>query len=262
MYPLPINQSQPKSVTVLGSTGSIGVNTLKLIALHPDRFRVEALTANENVTLLAEQAQACSARCAVIGNKARYAELKSLLSGTSVEIHAGETALVEAAQRPADIVAAAVVGAAGMLPTLAAISRGAVVALANKESLVCAGALMMEEVRRRGATLLPVDSEHSAIFQAFDFEQPEKVEKVTITASGGPFRTYSKEDMAKVTPQEAVRHPNWSMGAKISVDSATMMNKGLEIIEAFHLFPVKQEQIDVIVHPESIVHGMVSYVDG
>jgi len=262
MPPLPSSKTQPRSVTVLGSTGSIGKNAVKLLELHRDRFRVEALTAYSNAGLLAAQAISLNARRAVIGDEAHYLALKSALSGTNIEVHAGAEAIVEAARLPAHTVIAGVVGAAGLMPTLAAIQRGATVALANKECLVCAGALMMEEVQKRGATLIPVDSEHNAIFQVFDFDRPETVDKIIVTASGGPFRTFTQEQMQSVTPEQAVRHPNWDMGAKISVDSATMMNKGLEIIEAFHLFPVREEQIEVLVHPESIIHSMVSYIDG
>jgi len=268
MIPQPHNplalqpHAQPRSVTVLGATGSIGASTAKLLALHRGSFRVEALTAYDNVASLVEQAKLLGARRAVIGNEAHYMELKSALAGTSIEAAAGADAVIEAARMPSDIVIAGIVGAAGLMPTLAAIQRGATVALANKECLVCAGSLMMEEVKRHNATLLPVDSEHSAIFQVFDFERPETIEKIILTASGGPFRTFTREQMKNVTPEQAVRHPNWSMGAKISIDSATMMNKALEIIEASHLFPLPHEQIEVLVHPESIIHSMVSYVDG
>jgi 1-deoxy-D-xylulose-5-phosphate reductoisomerase len=262
MPPLPSAKSQPKSITILGSTGSIGKSAAKLLGLHRDRFRIEALTANGNAEGLAKQAIELKARRAVIGDASRYMELKSALSGTGIEAMAGPEAIVEAARLPSDIVLAGVVGAAGLMPTLAAIQRGATVALANKECLVCAGSLMMEEVKRRGATLIPVDSEHSAIFQVFDFTRPEAVDKIILTASGGPFRNFTREQMRSVTPEQAVRHPNWSMGAKISVDSATMMNKGLEIIEAFYLFPVTESQIEVLIHPESIIHSMVSYIDG
>jgi 1-deoxy-D-xylulose-5-phosphate reductoisomerase len=262
MHPLPSAKPQPRTVTVLGATGSIGKSAVRLLMQHPDRFRVEALTAYGNAPALADQAIRLKARRAVVGDEACYLELKSLLSGTGIETAAGADAIVEAARMPAQIVLAGVVGAAGLMPTLAAIQRGATVAIANKECLVCAGPLIMEEVKRRGATLIPVDSEHSAIFQVFDFERPETVDKIIITASGGPFRTFTAEQMARVTPEQAVRHPNWDMGAKISVDSATMMNKGLEVIEAFHLFPVKESQIEVLIHPESIIHSLVSYIDG
>ena len=260
--PLSKPELKRRSVTILGSTGSIGKSTVKIIEHHPQKFYIEALTANNNVAALAEQAKRLKAKRAVIGNEDHYLELKTALSGCNIEVAAGRKAVIEAARAPSDIVIAGMVGAAGLMPTLAAIERGATVALANKECLVCAGGLVMEEVKRCGATLIPVDSEHSAIFQVFDFERPETIEKIIITASGGPFRKYTLEQMKDVTPAEAVRHPNWSMGAKISIDSATMMNKGLEIIEAYHLFQVKQSQIEALIHPESIIHSMVSYIDG
>ena len=254
--------AQPRRVTILGSTGSVGCNTLDLIERDPQSYMVEALTAYRNIDVLAEQARLVRPRLAVIGEPGLYGALKEALSGTGIEAAAGPEALVEAAARPADWVMAAIVGAAGLRPTLEAIRHGRVVALANKECLVCSGALLIREVGANGATLLPVDSEHNAIFQVFDFDRAESVEKIILTASGGPFRTFARQQMAKVTPEEAVRHPNWDMGAKISVDSATMMNKGLELIEAFHLFPLEPEQIEILVHPQSVVHSMVAYVDG
>ncbi len=260
--PLADDAGAPRSVTILGSTGSIGCSTIDLIARHPAAFEVEALTAQRNVDRLAAQAREIGARRAVIGDGALYGALKEALAGSGVAAAAGADALVEAAAAPADFVMAGIVGAAGLRPTLAAVARGAVVGLANKECLVCAGSLMLAEVERKGATLLPVDSEHNAIYQAFDFERSESVEKIVLTASGGPFREASVEAMAAATPEQAVAHPNWDMGAKISVDSATMMNKGLEMIEAYHLFPVEAAQIEVLVHPQSVVHGMVAYVDG
>ena len=255
-------EGAPRRVTVLGSTGSVGCNTLDLIERQPESFVVEALTANRNVERLAEQALRLRPKLAVIGDPEGYRPLKDALSGSGVAAAAGPGALVEAAQRPAEWVMAAIVGAAGLEPTLAAVRRGAIVALANKECLVCAGALMMGEVEASGATLLPVDSEHNAIFQVFDFERTEAIERIILTASGGPFRDRDLEAMAEVTPDQAVAHPNWDMGAKISVDSATMMNKGLELIEAYHLFPLPEERIEILVHPESVVHSMVAYVDG
>jgi 1-deoxy-D-xylulose-5-phosphate reductoisomerase len=252
----------PRRVTVLGSTGSVGCNTIDLIERNPGRYAVEALTANNNVRLLAEQARRLRARLAVVADERLYGDLKAALAGSGVEAGAGAGAVVEAAGRPAEWVMAAIVGAAGLRPTLAAVRRGAIVALANKECLVSAGQLMMREVAAAGATLLPVDSEHSAIFQLFDFEHRAAIEKIILTASGGPFRRMSAADMEGVTPAEAVRHPNWSMGAKISVDSATMMNKGLELIEAHHLFDLTAERIEIVVHPQSIVHSLVAYVDG
>jgi 1-deoxy-D-xylulose-5-phosphate reductoisomerase len=247
---------------VLGSTGSVGANTLDLLERNRESYIVEALTANSNARLLAEQARRLKPQVAVVADERQYAALKTELAGSGVEAAAGAEAVVEAALRPADWVMAAIVGAAGLRPTLAAVRRGAVVALANKECLVSAGRLMMREVSANGATLLPVDSEHSAIFQCFDFERREGVEKIILTASGGPFRTLSAAEMEVATPAQAVRHPNWSMGAKISVDSATMMNKGLELIEAHHLFDLPAERIDILVHPQSVVHSLVSYVDG
>jgi len=252
----------PRRVSILGSTGSIGNSTLDLIGRNRDSYEVEALTAYSNVTLLAGQARAVDAKLAVIGDERRYAELKAELEGSGIEVAAGMAALVEAAQRPAAWVMAGIVGAAGLEPTLAAVRRGAVVALANKECLVCTGALMLEEVRRSGATLLPVDSEHNAIFQVFDFARPSAVERVILTASGGPFLHCQLSELKQVTLEQAVAHPNWDMGAKISIDSATMMNKGLELIEASHLFPVAPEQLEVLIHPQSVVHSMVAYVDG
>jgi len=252
----------PRSVTILGSTGSIGCNTVSLIEANPAAYSVQALTALKNVGLLAEQAKRMRPALAVVADDRQYAELKQALAGTGVRVAAGKEALKEAAALPSDWVMAGIVGAAGLAPTLEAVRRGAVVALANKECLVCAGDLMLREVARYGATLLPVDSEHNAIFQVFDFVRPERVEKVILTASGGPFREFEREAMADVTPAQAVAHPNWDMGAKISIDSATMMNKGLELIEAYHLFPIEAGQIEILVHPQSVVHSMVAYCDG
>ena len=257
-----VNSHKSKTITVLGSTGSVGCSTLDLVSRNPDAYDVVALTANRNVTKLAEQAIKFKAKNAVIADESCFLELKNALSGTGIKVSAGKRALDEAAHLDCDWVMASIVGAAGLRPTLSAIRRGATVALANKECLVCAGDLMMQEVKDHKATLLPVDSEHNAIFQVFDFERPESVDCITLTASGGPFIGSSLEEMANVTPEQAVAHPNWDMGAKISIDSATMMNKGLEMIEAFHLFPVRQDQIEIIVHPQSVIHSMVTYVDG
>jgi 1-deoxy-D-xylulose-5-phosphate reductoisomerase len=256
------SSAEPRRVTVLGSTGSVGCNTIDLIERNPGRYVVEALTANNNVGLLAEQARRLKARLAVVADERLYGELEAALAGSAVEAAAGPAAVIEAAERPAEWVMAAIVGAAGLRPTLAAVRRGAIVALANKECLVSAGDLMMREIEAAGATLLPVDSEHSAIFQLFDFEHRSAIEKIILTASGGPFRRKSAAEMEDATPAEAVRHPNWSMGAKISVDSATMMNKGLELIEAHHLFDLAAERIEIVVHPQSVVHSLVAYVDG
>ncbi len=251
-----------RSVTILGSTGSIGQNTIDLLQRNSDAFTVEALTANRNPQLLAEQARALGARFAAIGEPAHYPALKEALAGSGIEIGCGPQSLIEAAERPAEWVMAGIVGAAGLAPTLAAIRRGVIVAFANKEVLVCAGALVMDEVTRHGATLLPVDSEHNAIWQCFDRDRAETIDRIILTASGGPFRERSLEDMRQVTPAEAVAHPNWNMGAKISVDSATMMNKGLELIEAHHLFQLPPDRVDIVVHAQSIVHGAVVYRDG
>ncbi len=251
-----------RRVTVLGATGSVGASTLDLIGRDPERFPVEALTAGSNVQRLVELAKLHRPRFAAIADERQFAALKEGLAGTGIEAGAGESAVIEAADRPAGWVMAAIVGAVGLGPTYAAIRRGALVALANKEALVCAGALMTGEAKRRGAKLLPVDSEHNAIFQVFEDVRREAVEKLVLTASGGPFRTWALERMANATPAEAVKHPTWSMGAKISVDSATLMNKGLEVIEAHHLFQIPEERIEVVVHPQSVLHSLVAYRDG
>jgi 1-deoxy-D-xylulose-5-phosphate reductoisomerase len=258
----PDPSGQPRRVTILGSTGSIGQSTVDLLSRHRDQFTVEALTAHHNAALLAEQARTLGARFAAVVEPAEYAALKDALAGTGIEAACGRAALVEAAERPADWVMAGIVGAAGLEPTLAAIRRGRIVAFANKEVLVCAGTLFMREVAAHGATLLPVDSEHNAIWQCFDFARVEGIEKITLTCSGGPFRERSLAEMRDMTPAQAVAHPTWRMGAKISVDSATLMNKGLELIEAHHLFQLGAERIDIVVHPQSIIHGMVTYRDG
>jgi 1-deoxy-D-xylulose-5-phosphate reductoisomerase len=259
---LPEAADAPRSVTILGSTGSVGANTIDLVERNPADYSVEAITGGGNAALLAEQALRLRPRFVAIANTAAYGELKDALSGSGIEIAAGSEAVVAAAERPADWVMASIVGAAGLAPTLAAVRRGGIVALANKESLVCAGDLVMHEVARSGATLLPVDSEHNAIYQVFDFDRRESVEELLLTASGGPFREWTREAMASVTPDQAVAHPNWDMGAKISIDSATMMNKGLELIEAHHLFAMPEERISVLVHPQSVIHSLVRYKDG
>jgi 1-deoxy-D-xylulose-5-phosphate reductoisomerase len=258
----PIGPREPRRVTVLGSTGSIGRSTVDLLSRNREAFTVEALTANSNAGLLAEQARALGARFAAVAEPSEYATLKDSLAGTGIEVACGRGALVEACERPADWVMAGIVGAAGLEPTLAAIRQGRIVAFANKEVLVCAGSLFMREVVAHGATLLPVDSEHNAIWQCFDFERVDGIEKITLTCSGGPFRERSLAEMRSMTPEQAVAHPTWRMGAKISVDSATLMNKGLELIEAHHLFQLDPERIDIVVHPQSIVHGLVTYRDG
>lgn len=253
-------------MTVLGSTGSVGVNTLDLVEHHnaiaPNTYRVVALTAKSNVRDLAAQAHRLKPEFVAVADPSAYAELKRELGGTTFKLGAGAAAVEEAASLSADWVMASIVGAAGLRPTLAAVSRGATVALANKECLVCAGDLFMKEVRRSGTILLPVDSEHNAVFQVFDARQSAAIEQITLTASGGPFRTWSPAEMATATPAQACKHPNWSMGSKISVDSATLMNKGLELIEAHYLFGTAPERLGVVVHPQSIVHSLVAYVDG
>lgn len=260
--PVTKNDTAPRQITILGATGSIGCSTLDLIRHQREAYSIEGLTAQENVAKLIAQALEFRPKTAVIGNEAHYQTLKSALEGTGIEAAAGENAILDAASRPADWIMAAIVGAAGLKPTLKAIERGATIAFASKECLVCAGDLMMQACRRHNATLLPVDSEHNAIFQLFDFSQADQIERITLTASGGPFRGWNLEQMSAVTPGQAICHPKWDMGAKISVDSATMMNKGLELIEAYHLFPLESEQLNIIVHPESIIHSLVHYRDG
>ena len=251
-----------RSLTILGATGSVGSQALDLIARNPGRWHVEALTANSDVDGLAKAARASGAKFAAIADPSAHTALKAALAGTGIESGAGPEALCEAARRPSDIVLTAIVGAAGLPPTLAAVERGATLAIANKETLVCAGPVVTAAAQASGARLLPVDSEHNAIFQVFDHEQPDRVAKVILTCSGGPFRTATIEAMGQASVADACKHPVWSMGAKISVDSATLMNKGLELIEAYHLFPVGIDRLDVIVHPQSVVHSMVEYVDG
>jgi 1-deoxy-D-xylulose-5-phosphate reductoisomerase len=252
----------PRSVTVLGSTGSVGTQTVELLAARPGQFRVTAVVAGRNAPLLAKQAIMLQAERAVVADPAAYPELRQALAGSGIEVAAGPQAVVAAAALPADWTMAAITGAAGLAATLAAIRRGSVVALANKEALVCAGEVMLRAVREAGATLLPVDSEHNAIFQALEDGNRTAVEKIVLTASGGPFRTATRDEMAKATPDVARKHPVWSMGAKISIDSATLMNKGLELIEAARLFSLEEPQIDVLVHPQSVIHGLVFYRDG
>lgn len=252
----------PRRITILGATGSIGKSTLDLVERSVGALEVEAVTANSDAAGLAEIAIRHNARFAAVADPTAYGELEQRLAGTGVAVAAGPLALVEAASRPADCVVAAIVGSAGLSPTLAAVRQGCRIALANKECLVSAGLLFMDEVERHGAELLPVDSEHSAAFQALAGAGADTIETITLTASGGPFRAWDAERIARATPAEALRHPNWSMGAKISIDSATMMNKGLELIEAYHLFPVEVSQLGVVVHPQSIVHCLVGYRDG
>lgn len=264
---VPLSRSEPsapavRSITILGATGSIGASTIDLVKRNRGRFRVEAVTAARNAGALARLARDLNASFAAVSEPDCYAELKSALAGSGIATGAGETAVVEAAQRPADWVMGAITGAAGLKPTLAAAERGTVVALANKETLVCAGDLFMRRAGAAGATVLPVDSEHNAIFQALSAGTRENVHRIVLTASGGPFRTWSMDAIRDATPEQALRHPNWSMGPKVTIDSATLMNKGLEIIEAHHLFDLPAGMIDVFVHPQSIVHGMVEYRDG
>jgi 1-deoxy-D-xylulose-5-phosphate reductoisomerase len=251
-----------KSVTILGSTGSVGTQTVDLLAAQPEHFRVRALVGGRNAALLAEQAIALNAELAVIGETAQEAALAAALAGTGIATAAGREAVIAAAALKVDWTMAAITGAAGLAPTLAAIRQGGAVALANKEALVCGGEVMLRAVREAGATLLPVDSEHNAIFQSLADGNHGAVEKIVLTSSGGPFRTASLEEMARATPATALRHPVWSMGAKISIDSATMFNKGLELIEAARLFGLPESQIDVLVHPQAVIHGMVCYRDG
>jgi 1-deoxy-D-xylulose-5-phosphate reductoisomerase len=256
------SSAEARSITILGATGSIGASTLDLIKRAPEDYRVESISARSNAAALGKIAREVGAKHAVVADHAAYRELKDALSGSRIEAAAGEDALVEAAQRPADWVMAAISGSAGLKPTLAAIERGATVALANKECLVCAGSLFMRRASSTGATVLPVDSEHNAVFQALGAGHRADVRRAILTASGGPFRTWSIEEIRAATPEQALRHPNWSMGPKVTIDSATLMNKGLEIIEAHHLFALKSEEIDVLVHPQSVIHGLVEFRDG
>ncbi|MEP6245537.1 MAG: 1-deoxy-D-xylulose-5-phosphate reductoisomerase, partial [Marinomonas sp.] len=252
----------PRSITILGATGSVGASTLDLIRRSPADWRAEALTANTNAAELAMLAREFGAKLAVVGDEAKLPELRDALGGSGIECAGGAQALIEAAARPADITLAAIVGCAGLAPVMAAIKQGGAIALANKEALVSAGDVMTAAVAQYGATLLPVDSEHNAIFQCLAGNSLDDVARIILTASGGPFREWSADQLIAATPKQAVAHPNWDMGAKISVDSATMMNKGLEYIEAHHLFPVGLERLKIVVHPQSVIHSMVEYRDG
>jgi len=252
----------PKVISVLGATGSVGDSSLDIISSSPDRYRIGAVTANGNVEKLAQIAIATRAGFAAVADEQCLGALKDALSGTGIAVGAGDAGLAEAAAWPADMVVGAIVGSAGIRPTMAALEAGNQVALANKEALVCAGDLVMDAARRLGKPILPVDSEHSAIFQIFDDANRDEIEDVTITASGGPFRTWAQADIEKATPEQALNHPNWSMGAKVTIDSASLMNKGLEVIEAHHLYDMPLEKLKVIVHPQSIIHGLVTYSDG
>lgn len=253
---------QKKKITILGATGSVGESTLDLVARDPDAYDVVVLAAHKNTERLAALAIQHRAALAVVADPERYKDLADALAGTGIEVAAGQKALLDAAERPADWVMGAIVGAAGLKPTLRAVRQGTAVALANKECLVCAGSVFMAEVARHGTTLLPVDSEHSAALQAMTGTEPHRIERVCLTASGGPFRTWSAEQMSEAGPEQALKHPNWSMGAKVTIDSATLMNKGLELIEAHHLFSLPPEKLDVLVHPQSIIHCLVQMSDG
>lgn len=253
---------RPLRVSVLGATGSIGASTIDLLRRAPARYDVEALCANGNAAALARHARDLGAKFAAVAEPSKYQELKEALAGSGIEAGAGPAAIAEAAVRPSDWVMAAISGASGLEPTLAAVKQGKTVALANKECLVCAGTLFMRQAAASGARVLPADSEHNAIFQAIAAGERKHVRRIVITASGGPFRQSSKEDLASVTREQALKHPNWSMGPKITIDSATMMNKGLELIEAHHLFQASADELGVLVHPQSIVHGLVEFLDG
>ncbi len=252
----------PRSVTILGATGSIGASTIDLLKRNRSRYRVEALSANRNGRALARIARELDARFAAVADEGAYRDLKEGLAGSGIEAAAGPSAMIEAARRPADWVMAAIAGATGLEPTLAAVERGGTVALANKECLVCAGALFMRRAAQKGTKVLPVDSEHNALFQALSAGRREDVVRLVLTASGGPFRTWSIDAIRAATPAQALKHPNWSMGPKVTIDSATLMNKGLELIEAHHLFAMESAGIDVVVHPQSVVHGLVEFRDG
>lgn len=256
------SKSYPRRISILGATGSIGESTLDLIGRDPSSYRVVSLTGGHNVTRLAELAVRHHAECAVIADAARYQGLRDALAGTGIEAGAGDEALLDAASRPADWVMAAIVGAAGLKPTLQAVRQGTATALANKECLVSAGAIFMAEVARANTTLLPVDSEHSAALQIMTAVPKERIERLCLTASGGPFRGWSREQMAVAAPEQALNHPNWSMGPKVTIDSATLMNKGLELLEAHHLFSLGPSELDVLTHPQSIVHCLLYLSDG
>jgi 1-deoxy-D-xylulose-5-phosphate reductoisomerase len=251
-----------KNITILGVTGSIGQSTAELVQANQDKFRVRSVIAQRSVDKLTSLAKSIRAETAVIADESKYKELREMLSGTGIKAAAGKDAVLASSAEKVDLFLSSAVGFCALEPTLTAIRAGSNIGLANKECLICAGRLMVNEVDRAGVKLLPIDSEHNSIYQVFDFKRKDDVEKIILTASGGPFRSFSKEDLMSVTPEMAVKHPNWSMGSKISVDSSTLMNKGLEVIEAFYLFPVKKQQIEVLVHPQSIIHGLVTYKDG
>lgn len=257
-----MQERMPMRLSILGATGSVGGNTLDVVSRDPSRFSIVALTANRNARDLAGMAIRFKAEFAAVADETAYGELKERLAGTGIRAGAGLKAVEEAARLESDMVVAAIVGAAGLRPTLAAVEMGKTVALANKECLVCAGRLFMDAVRQAGATILPTDSEHNAIFQVLETANVDQIEKVILTASGGPFRTFSRSEMRDVTPAQALKHPNWAMGQRISIDSATMMNKGFEVIEAHHLYDLEAGRLEVLVHPQSVVHGLVQYRDG
>ncbi|WP_092142319.1 1-deoxy-D-xylulose-5-phosphate reductoisomerase [Bradyrhizobium sp. NFR13] len=266
MSAVPLRNNKPaasslRSITVLGATGSIGDSTMDLLRASPERYQVEALTANGNVEGVVKLAKEFNARFVAVADESKLGELRAALAGTGIASGAGDSAIVEAAERPADWLMAAVSGAAGLKPALAAVDRGATVALANKECLVCAGDFFMDRAAKAGACILPADSEHNALFQALASGSREELTRVIITASGGPFRTWAAADIEQATLTQALKHPNWSMGQKITIDSASMMNKGLEVIEASYLFALAPDEIDVLVHPQSIIHGMVEFRD-
>ncbi|WP_438274659.1 1-deoxy-D-xylulose-5-phosphate reductoisomerase [Nitrobacter sp.] len=266
MSAVPLKNDKPvqagvRTVTVLGATGSIGDSTMDLLRSARGRYRVEALTANSNAKMLAKLAREFDARFVAVADTSCFGELKEALAGSGIECGVGESAIIEAASRPADWLMAAVSGAAGLKPALAAVDRGTTIALANKECLVCAGDFFMQRAAKAGACILPADSEHNALFQALSSGNRDELTRVIITASGGPFRTWVPADIENATLAQALKHPNWSMGRKITIDSASMMNKGLEVIEAACLFALAPEEIDVLVHPQSIVHGMVEFSD-
>ncbi len=256
------NSSSTKTLSILGSTGSIGQSTVDIVRHHQNRFTIDALVGNRNIARLAADAREMNAKLAVTADDTLLGDLRDALAGSGIAAAAGEAAVIEAAARPVDMVMGAIVGASGLRPTLSAVEQGTTIALANKECLVSGAEVFTRAAAKYNATVIPVDSEHSALFQCFEDHNMESVDRLTLTASGGPFRTWSMEQLASATLQSALKHPNWSMGQKVTIDSSTLMNKGLEFIEAFHLFPVPVEKIDVVVHPQSIVHSYVSYVDG
>ncbi len=257
-----VNSSSTKTLSILGSTGSIGQSTMDIVRHHRDLFTIDALVGNRNIARLAADAREMNANLAVTADDALLGDLRDALAGSGIDAAAGEAAVIEAAARPVDMVMGAIVGAGGLKPTLSAVEQGTTIALANKECLVSGAEVFTRAAAKYNATIIPVDSEHSALFQCFEDHNTDCVDRLTLTASGGPFRTWSMEKLASATLQSALKHPNWSMGQKVTIDSSTLMNKGLEFIEAFHLFPVAVDKIDVVVHPQSIVHSYVSYVDG